>query len=143
MNLRSSAAVAALSLSFGLIVPPPPSPVSAAHPGEPPTVTADAWILYDATSDVVLDGVAIDDPRAMASVTKMMTALVARDHLDLDTLVRISDTAAGAGESEVGLVAGERWAVRDLPTRTERAAPTSGRTIGRGTNQVTEPPPAR
>ena len=114
MNLRSSAAVAALSLSFGLIVPPPPAPVSAAHPGEPPTVTADAWILYDATSDVVLAGTGIDEERAMASVTKIMTALVARQHLDLDAEVRISDTAAAAGESEVGLVAGERWTVRDL-----------------------------
>jgi D-alanyl-D-alanine carboxypeptidase (penicillin-binding protein 5/6) len=114
MNLRSSAAVAALSLSFGLIVPPPPTPVPAAHPGEPPTVTADAWILYDATSDVVLAGTGIDEERAMASVTKIMTALVARQHLDLDAEVRISDTAAAAGESEVGLVAGERWTVRDL-----------------------------
>jgi serine-type D-Ala-D-Ala carboxypeptidase (penicillin-binding protein 5/6) len=114
MNLRASAAVAALSLSFGLIVPPPPAPVSAEHPGEPPTVTADAWILYDATADVVLAGTAIDEERAMASVTKIMTALVARQHLDLEAEVRISDTAAGAGESEVGLVAGERWTVRDL-----------------------------
>lgn len=114
MNLRRSAAFAALSLSFGLIVPPPPAPVSAAHPGEAPTVTADSWILYDVTADVALAGTAVDERRAMASVTKIMTALVARDHLDLDQEVRVSDAAAGAGESEVGLVAGERWTVRDL-----------------------------
>lgn len=113
MKPRLSAAMAALSLSFGLIVPPPPLPVPAGHP-EAPELTAGSWILYDATSDVVLDGAAIADERAMASVTKIMTALVARDHLDLDTSIRISDTAAAAGESEVGLVAGERWTVRDL-----------------------------
>jgi len=50
----------------------------------------------------------------MASVTKVMTALVVRDRTDLDERIRISPTAAGVGESEVGLVSGERWSVRDL-----------------------------
>jgi len=55
-----------------------------------------------------------DEERAMASVTKLMTALVVRDHTDLDDRVRISEAAADVGESEIGLVAGEVWSVRDL-----------------------------
>lgn len=113
MRPRRVTALAAVLVSFGLIVPPPPLPVPAEHPVAP-ALTARTWILYDATADVVLDGVAIDEERAMASVTKVMTALVVRDRLALDTAIRISDTAAAAGESEVGLVAGERWTVRDL-----------------------------
>lgn len=50
----------------------------------------------------------------MASVTKLMTALVVRDHVGLDDRVRVSEAAADVGESEIGLVAGEVWSVRDL-----------------------------
>src|SRR5680860_163914 len=98
---------------FALVVPAPPTPVPASHPSLP-SVTAETWIVYDATNDVVLAGSGIDETRPMASVTKIMTALVARDELDLDQLVRVSATAAGVGESEIGLVAGERWTVEDL-----------------------------
>ncbi len=107
------AALAALAVSVGIVVPPPPLPVAAEHP-EPPVLTASAWILYDATSDVVLASERADEERPMASVTKVMTALVVRERLGMRDRIRISETAAGVGESEVGLVAGERWTVRDL-----------------------------
>lgn len=109
--LASLALAAAVSLS--IVVPPPQVPVTASHP-EPPELTAPSWVLYDATGDVVLAERDADDPRPMASVTKVMTALVVRQHASLDDSVRISETAAGVGESEVGLVPGERWSVRDL-----------------------------
>lgn len=100
-------------ISMGIAVPAPPAPVSA-EPPELPEVTADAWIIYDATSEVVLAGKDIDTARAMASVTKAMTALVVRDHAGLDELTRVSAVAADIGEAEVGLFAGERWSVEDL-----------------------------
>ncbi len=103
----------ALSIAWGAVVPPSPVPLTAAPP-EAPELTAEAWALYDATAGVFLDGRDADDPRPMASVTKVMTALVARDGADLETRIRISETAAGVGESEVGLIPGERWSVRDL-----------------------------
>ncbi len=102
-----------LAMVFALAIPAPPTPVPASHPSLP-SVTAKTWVVYDATNDVVLAGSGIDETRPMASVTKIMTALVARDELDLDELVRVSATAAGVGESEIGLVAGERWTVEDL-----------------------------
>ncbi|MCP4307653.1 MAG: D-alanyl-D-alanine carboxypeptidase [bacterium] len=81
---------------------------------EPPVIDAGAWIVVDAESGLtVLEGNA-DEERAMASVTKLMTALVVRDHADLDTRVRISQAAADVGEAEIGLVAGEVWSIRDL-----------------------------
>jgi len=112
MTAPSSLAVAA-AIVLGVVVPPPSVPVTAGHP-EPPQLTAASWVLYDATGDVVLAAGDPDTPRAMASVTKVMTALVVRQHAAIDERVRISETATEAGESEVGLVAGERWTVNDL-----------------------------
>jgi D-alanyl-D-alanine carboxypeptidase len=43
-----------------------------------------------------------------------MTALVALDHLALDTPVTVSATAAAIGEAEIGLVPGETLPARDL-----------------------------
>ncbi len=105
---------AALALAIALLaVPPPPTPVSAPTP-DPPELTAEAWTIYDATAGVRLAGFNDDEARPMASVTKVMTALVVRDHAELTERTRISPRAAGVGEAEVGLIAGERWSVEDL-----------------------------
>jgi D-alanyl-D-alanine carboxypeptidase (penicillin-binding protein 5/6) len=50
----------------------------------------------------------------MASITKLMTALVALERLSLDDRVPVSPTAARVGESSIGLRAGQRVPVRDL-----------------------------
>ena len=102
------------AIAFVLIgVPQPPTPVSAPTP-EAPEITAEAWTLYDATSGVRLAGFEDDVARPMASVTKVMTALVVRDNATLTDRTRISERAAGVGESEVGLIPGERWTIEDL-----------------------------
>ncbi len=101
-------------LGIGLIGTVPPSwtpPVP-----DPPQLTAESWIVVDVDSDVVLASHNPNEERPMASVTKLMTALVVRDHASLDERVRISASAAGIGESEIGLVEGEVWSVEDLLT---------------------------
>ncbi len=40
--------------------------------------------------------------------------MVAREHAGLDAIVVVSDDAAGTGEAEIGLAAGEEWTMRDL-----------------------------
>ena len=55
-----------------------------------------------------------DAERAMASTTKIMTALVVLDAADLDEMVTVSAQAAAVGESEAGLVAGESYTVERL-----------------------------
>ncbi len=90
------------------------SPVRAPAPARPPVLTAEAWIAVDVGSGVSVFEHNADEERAMASVTKLMTALVVRDHVGLDDRVRVSEAAADVGESEIGLVAGEVWSVRDL-----------------------------
>ena len=55
-----------------------------------------------------------DAPRAMASITKLMTVLVALERLSLDDQVTVPAAAARVGESSIGLRAGQRVPVRDL-----------------------------
>lgn len=83
---------------------------------EPPVVTADAWIIYDETFDTTLAESDAENRRAMASTTKLMTALVVMDRASLDDSVLISENAAATGEAEIDLIAGEEWTVRELVT---------------------------
>jgi D-alanyl-D-alanine carboxypeptidase len=92
----------------------PPTEAGSGPPPEPVELTAEAWIVYDVDADLVLASQRADEERPMASVTKIMTALVVVEEADLDGTVRISESAAATGEAEIGLVPGERWSVRDL-----------------------------
>ncbi|MDH3500278.1 MAG: D-alanyl-D-alanine carboxypeptidase [Acidimicrobiia bacterium] len=94
---------------------PPPTP-DLLFAAEPPEVTAITWILYDDTFGRVLAADSPDARRAIASTTKIMTALVALQEGTLTDVVVISDTADAVGESEIGLVAGEEWLLQDLIT---------------------------
>jgi serine-type D-Ala-D-Ala carboxypeptidase (penicillin-binding protein 5/6) len=106
MPLRSAGIILLAALQFAAIVPP--RPIEQLPPIPAPTVSAPAWILYDETNDVVLDGVDTDVPRPMASTTKLMTALLAVESGRLDEIVTVSQRAASVGEASIGLVAGER-----------------------------------
>lgn len=79
-----------------------------------PDLTAKEWIVYDPASGTTLMEYNSHEERPMASVTKVMTALVVRDRTNLDDRVRVSDRAATVSGSEIGLMAGEVWSVRDL-----------------------------
>ncbi len=91
-----------------------PPPVEAFPVPAPPEVTARSWILYDDTYGITLAEYEADAERPMASTTKIMTALVALDRADPEDLVTVSAEAAAVGESEIGLVAGEKFLLRTL-----------------------------
>jgi len=79
-----------------------------------PDVSAQAAIAVEAsTGDVVFERNA-DDRRAIASTTKLMTALLALDTVALDDTLTAAAYAAGPAESLVGLREGERMRVADL-----------------------------
>jgi D-alanyl-D-alanine carboxypeptidase (penicillin-binding protein 5/6) len=114
---------------------PPPTPVPPngspspflTHldvPGDPlavPRIDARSALLLDLSVDQVLVRVSPDEPMPIASLTKLMTALLVleRDAGRLDRVVRVSGDAAfgrhdyGAS-STLGLGAGERISIRDL-----------------------------
>lgn len=107
------AAVVAVALALQPAVSAGAAPVAPALPIDgipvdaPPSVSAKSWILYDDTHGVVLGALEPDVERAMASTTKVMTALVALRRGDPAQVVQISQNAIDAGESEIGLVLGE------------------------------------
>jgi len=52
--------------------------------------------------------------RAMASTTKIMTAVVVLEKADLNTIVTVDKVASAVGQSSMGLVAGERIPLGEL-----------------------------
>ncbi len=81
---------------------------------DPPGLWAVSAVLIDQESGRVLYGKDPHERLPMASTTKIMTALVVRDQLDLKDEVTVTPEAAGVGEQAVGLVAGEKLTVEDL-----------------------------
>lgn len=79
-----------------------------------PTITADRWIVYDADAQVVLASWNANDRAPMASVTKVMTAILVVENVDLNEIVTVPSFATSARGSTAGLVAGEQWTVGDL-----------------------------
>lgn len=98
-----------------LQIPAPPREGGLAIPSSP-SVSAASWVVYDADAGLTLASKAADERRAMASTTKIMTALLVLRYGDLDDLVEVSERAATVGEAEVGLVPGERLPLGTLLT---------------------------
>ncbi len=80
---------------------------------EAPMVDCDYGILCDAEGNVLWSRQA-DVEGAMASITKMMTAIVAIENGKLKKKYKVSVEAASVGESSAGLVAGTRVSLYDL-----------------------------
>ena len=87
---------------------------SGARAEEPPAVSAASYILMDAASGRELASENADDPRLIASTTKIMTALIALESLDPDREVEIDPAWTGIEGSTMYLTAGQVLTVRDL-----------------------------
>jgi len=72
----------------------------------PPVIDAAAWYLVGEDGAVLATNKARRE-RAIASITKLMTAIVVLEQASLSDVVRVSPRAAGVGESTVYLRAGE------------------------------------
>ncbi len=91
----------------------PVSAVSADAQRAEPQIAAASWYLVGEDGSVLARGEP-GSPRAVASITKLMTAVVALEQARLTDLVRVSPSAASIGESTVYLRAGEELSVADL-----------------------------
>jgi len=80
----------------------------------PPPIDAAAAIVVDADSGAVLYERDADDPRAIASTTKLMTALLTLEQAEPDELIEAAAYAALPVESTLGLEPGEQMSVEDL-----------------------------
>ncbi len=115
--IATLAVVATLAPALPAVAIPvtlPIRPVEGVPVPTPPQVTAKSYILYDDTYGVVLASLEPDTQRALASTTKIMTALVALEAQGPDRVVTVTADAAAVGESEIGLVAGEQFTLERL-----------------------------
>ncbi|MBP9669613.1 MAG: D-alanyl-D-alanine carboxypeptidase [Candidatus Pacebacteria bacterium] len=123
MNTTAFRAILATALGLGTLslalafntpkeVPRTQSAAAIAAISEP-YVEADAAIVYDVRDRKILFQKNATAQMPLASVTKVMTVMVASEVLDPDELVTIPAEAL-LRDGESGLVAGASWRVRDL-----------------------------
>ncbi|MBN1529835.1 MAG: D-alanyl-D-alanine carboxypeptidase [Thermoleophilaceae bacterium] len=89
-------------------------PCAAAAAQPPPEVQAPAAIVVDARDGHVLFARAAEEHRAIASTTKLMTALLTLERARPDEVFTAPDYDAAPAESRIDLAAGERMTVADL-----------------------------
>ncbi|MGI8938559.1 MAG: D-alanyl-D-alanine carboxypeptidase family protein [Iamia sp.] len=114
----------ALTLLLALAAVPsaaqePPEPPEPSAPESPlstvaPLPPAAASIVVDVDTGEVISASNARSPMLPASTTKILTALLVRQNLDLDADITVSKTASIAEPRRIGLVAGSRWRVEDL-----------------------------
>ena len=86
----------------------------AAHATPPQLSDARSWYVVNGANGEVLAAHDAREQVAIASITKLMTVIVALQHLRPDDVVTVTSGAAQVGESRIPLHAGQRISVRDL-----------------------------
>ena len=79
-----------------------------------PTVSARAYVVQNAATGEVLAAERVRLQVPIASITKLMTVLVALDHAAPDDPIVVSKAAANVVGSQAGLYAGQVFTVREL-----------------------------
>jgi len=87
---------------------------SSAQVNEEPILNSKAAIIYDRTTKKVIWGKKENEKRAMASTTKIMTAIVVLENSKLTDVVTISKKAANTGGSSLKINTGDKITVNDL-----------------------------
>jgi D-alanyl-D-alanine carboxypeptidase (penicillin-binding protein 5/6) len=100
-----------LRLTLAAVACVVPAPALA---GAPPQVTARAYLVQNGTTGETLLASRARAHLPIASITKLMTVLLALQHARLDDVVTVSERAAEVGESSINLRPGDRLTVRDL-----------------------------
>ena len=113
MSARARLSLATALAAAAALAGGPGTPPARAAEG-PPAIRAPAAILVEpATGDIVFERDA-DERRAIASTTKLMTALLTLEHASLDDVMVAAPYDAAPAESVAGFRAGERLTVADL-----------------------------
>jgi serine-type D-Ala-D-Ala carboxypeptidase (penicillin-binding protein 5/6) len=87
---------------------------SATATAAPPAVDAEAYLVVNGATGDVLAARHPGERLPIASITKLMTVLLALERDQLDDVVVAPPSAAAVGESTINLRAGERISVHDL-----------------------------
>ena len=87
---------------------------SGTKPTNEPNLNAKSAVIYDSITKQIIWGKNENDRRAMASTTKIMTAIVVIENSNLSDVVTISKKAAATGGSRLKINAGDKIKVNDL-----------------------------
>ena len=79
-----------------------------------PEIKAQTAVIYNGQTDEILWQKDADKRMEPASITKLMTALVTIENLELGSVVTITEEVEDIEPTEIGLVEGEEIPVRDL-----------------------------
>ena len=101
-------------LALALLAAPALQPSAARAAEGPPDLSAPSAVLIEASTGDVLFERAAEKRRAIASTTKLMTALLTLEEVKLADKVTASDYVAAPIESKLSLRPGERLTVADL-----------------------------
>lgn len=81
---------------------------------EKPTINSRRYVIYDRNAKRILYGKNEKVKSAMASTTKIMTAIIVLENDDLNKVATISPKAARTGGSRLGLKKDDKISIRDL-----------------------------
>ncbi len=87
---------------------------TSANLNDEPKINSRSAVVIDRKSKNIIYGKNENVKKAMASTTKIMTAMVVIQNTNLNNTVEISKKAAGTGGSRLGLKAGDKITVKDL-----------------------------
>lgn len=87
---------------------------SATKPTDEPIINARYAIIYDRETKQIIWGKNESKKTAMASTTKIMTAIVVLENSNLSDVVTISKKAAGTGGSRLKINTNDKITVNDL-----------------------------
>lgn len=85
-----------------------------AFAAEGPSLCGDAAIIYCETTDEIIWGNNIEEDRNPASMTKLLTCLLAIENLNLDQEVKVTQECTEVIPTKIWLQTGEKLTVRDL-----------------------------
>lgn len=87
---------------------------SATLPTQEPIINSKSAIIYDRITKKVIWGKEENIKRAMASTTKIMTAIVVLENANLEEIVTVSKKAANTGGSRLKLNTADKISINDL-----------------------------
>lgn len=87
---------------------------TSANLNDEPKINSRSAVVIDRKSKNIIYGKNENVKKAMASTTKIMTAMVVIQNTNLNNIVEISKKAAGTGGSRLGLKVGDKITVKDL-----------------------------
>jgi serine-type D-Ala-D-Ala carboxypeptidase (penicillin-binding protein 5/6) len=108
----TACAVAITACAVAIAIAAPPA--AAATPPGPPSLPVHAAALIEESTGQQLFGENANAELAIASTTKLMTALVTLHHARLSDVFADPDYYPASEDSQIGLVPGERMSVHDL-----------------------------